>query len=106
MLVYRITLPKNKDADAFATFMRKEYFPAVHKGATRIGKVTALVLLGAAATNSAQDFLLQVGWSGLSSGGPRVDDEKVQQKFDSFGAKMVPIGSYSTVAAWHARELN
>lgn len=105
MLIYRITLPKNQDAEEFATFMRKEYFPAVHKGATRIGKVTGLVLLAPSATNATRDFLLQVGWSGLSSGGPHVDDEATQKKFDAFGVKMVAIGSFATVAAWRAREL-
>jgi hypothetical protein len=38
MLICRITLPRKVDSDVFATFMRKEYFPAVHKGATRIAR--------------------------------------------------------------------
>jgi len=45
VIIYQIRLPKRQDAEAFVKFMREEYFPAVHKGATRVGKVTDLVLL-------------------------------------------------------------
>jgi hypothetical protein len=47
MIIYQIRLPRKQDAEAFVKFMREEYFPAVHKGATRVGKVTDLVLLQA-----------------------------------------------------------
>ena len=45
MIVYQIRLPKKQDAEAFVKFMLEEYFPAVHKGPTRIGQVTDLMLL-------------------------------------------------------------
>ena len=47
MIIYQIRLPKKQDAEASVKFMHEEYFPAVHKGATRVGKVTDLVLLQA-----------------------------------------------------------
>jgi hypothetical protein len=47
MIIYQIRLPKKQDAEAFVKFMHEEYFPAVHKGATRVGKVTDLVLVQA-----------------------------------------------------------
>ena len=47
MIIYQIRLPKKEDAEAFVKFMQEEYFPAVHKGPTRIGQVTDLVLLQA-----------------------------------------------------------
>jgi len=45
MIIYQIKLPKKQDAEAFVTFMRDEYFPAVEKGPTRVGQVTDLVLM-------------------------------------------------------------
>ena len=104
MLTYEIRLPKDKDADAFAAFMRDEYFPAVHKGPTRIGQVTDLVLLRGEATNTAHKFLWLVGWSGLTGqaqSGPRVDDEAVLGKLKSFGASMRRPTVWDEVAAWH-----
>jgi len=98
MLIYKIKLAKETDPQAFVAFMDKDYIPAVHKGATRIGQVTDLVLLQGPATH---EFFWHVGWSGLSSGGVHVDDEKVQRKFDSLVGKLQPLGSYQEVAAWH-----
>lgn len=105
MFVYKIRLSKKQDAEAFATFMRREYFPAVHKGPTRVGQVTGLALFQGESTDTSYEFFWHVGWSGLSSGGPRVTDAEVRRKFDSFRAKITPLGSYSKVAAWHARDL-
>jgi len=99
MLIYKIKLAKETDPQAFVAFMDKHYIPAVHKGATRIGQVTDLVLLQGSATN---EFFWHVGWSGLSSGGARVDDAEVQSKFDSLVAKLQSLGSYQEVAAWHS----
>ena len=102
MLIYKIRLPKGKDAEAFVTFMRERYFPAVHKGATRIGQVTDLALLEGEATD---EYLWHVGWSGLSSGGPRIDNEEVQREFKAFGARLKLVGSYAEVAAWHKKRV-
>lgn len=64
MLVYQISLPKKQDAAAFVTFMRTEYLPAVHKGPTRVGQVTDLVLLQKEdeTGTAAHGFLLHVGY--------------------------------------------
>jgi len=103
MIIYQIGLPKKQDAEAFVKFMREEYFPAVHKGATRVGKVTDLVLLQAEAKGRTKgcDFFWHVGWSGLATGDVRLDDETVAGKLESFKAGIKRLGFYSEVAAWH-----
>ena len=102
MIIYQIKLPKEHDADAFATFMRKKYFPAVHKGATRIGQVTNLVLLQGKNGNLASDFFLHLDWNGLPVEDIhmmiRTDDDKINQKFRSFEARIKKIGTYMEVA--------
>ena len=102
MIIYQIRLPKKQDAVAFAKFMREEYFPAVHKGATRVGKVTDLVLLQAEAKGRTKgcDFFWHVGWSGLATGDVRLDDETVAAKLESFKARIKHLGFYSKVAVW------
>jgi hypothetical protein len=100
MLVYDIRLPKEKSPAAFGKFMRDEYFPAIHKGATRVGKVTELRLLRCESTQTKHKFLWLVGWSGLSQGGPHVDDERVGRKLDRFGATVKRLDAWEEVAAW------
>jgi len=99
MIIYQIDLPKAEDAEAFADFMRDEYLPAVHTGATRVGQVTSLSLLqGRTDTNeSAPEFILHAGWSGLSSGDIRMGDEAIQKKFTGFGASMKRLGFFREV---------
>ena len=103
MIIYQIKLPKKQDAEALVKFMREEYFPAVHKGATRVGKVTDLVLLQAEPEGRTKgcEFFWHVGWSGLATGGDRLDDETVARKLESFKARIKRLGFYSEVAAWH-----
>ena len=105
MIIYQIRLPKKQDAEAFVTFMREEYFPAVHKGATRVGQVTDLMLLQheneVEGDDVEHEFFWHVGFSGLRSGKAHVDDEKVTRKFESFKADVKRIGSHREVAAWH-----
>ena len=103
MIIYQIKLPKKQDAEAFVKFMRQEYFPAVHKGATRVGKVTELVLLQAEpeGRTTACEFFWHVGWSGLTTGRDHLDDETVARKLESFKARIKRLGFYSEVAAWH-----
>lgn len=99
MIVYQIDLPKAKDADAFATFVKDEYFPSIHKGPTRVGQVTSL-LLQSKDGNGKHQFIWQVGWSGLPDRDPHADDDNVQKKFESFGAKLNRLGTYDAVASW------
>jgi hypothetical protein len=103
MIIYQIRLPKKEDAEAFVKFMHEEYFPAVHKGATRVGQVTDLVLLQAEheGRTTGCEFFWHVGWSGQPSGKPQVDDGEVARKLESFKARIKRIGSYREVAAWH-----
>ena len=66
------------------TFMREEYFPAVHKGLTRVGQVTDLRLLEREnefeGDNLEHDFFWHVGWSGQPTGEVAIDDEAVVRK--------------------------
>ena len=104
MIIYRISLPKTTDADAFAAFMKDEYFPSIHKGPTRVGLVTSLLLLQSKDSDSKHQFLWQVGWSGLSGRDPHTDDDNVQKKFETFGAKLHRLGTYDAVASWREKQ--
>ncbi|MCM3901532.1 MAG: hypothetical protein ND866_07480 [Pyrinomonadaceae bacterium] len=103
MIIYQIKLPKTQDAKAFVSFMREEYFPAVHKGPTRVGQVTELKLLERQkdrGDDRDHEFYWHVGWSGLASGEARVDDEDVVRKFKAFKAKVKRVGFCKEVVAW------
>ena len=99
MIIYQIRLPKKQDAEAFVKFMHEEYFPAVHKGPTRVGKVTDLVLLQAepGGRTTGCEFFWHVGWDGLPSGEARVDDETVAHKLDNIRMRkrFAPNESYT-----------
>lgn len=107
MIIYQISLPKKQDAEAFVKFMCEEYFPAVHKGPTRTGQVTGLVLLQEEPEHATEgcEFFWHVGWSGLSMGGAGVDDEAVTLKLESFKARIKRIGSYEQKAAWNENDV-
>ncbi|WP_324672163.1 hypothetical protein [Hymenobacter sp. GOD-10R] len=108
MLIYHIRLPKKQDAKAFATFMREEYFPAVHKGPTRVGQVLGLLLLAreneVTSNDVAHEFIWQVDWSGISIENVRVDDAVVARKLEAFEPDIRRLGSYNKAAAWHWHE--
>ena len=99
MFITHIKLPRKQDADAFVAFMQEEYFPAVRKDALRIGQVTSLLLLQGNTTETVDEFFLQAR-EVLSK--PRVDDENVRRKFDSFEAKVDELGTFSEAAEWSA----
>ncbi len=105
MIIYQINLPDQKNSGAFVNFMREEYFPAVHKGATRVGQVTRLTLLKREnevdGDNQACEFYWLVGWNGMSAGDAHVDDEKVLDKFKAFKAEIKRIGYFKETANWH-----
>ena len=107
MIIYQIKLPKRQDAEAFVTFMREEYFPAVEKGPTRVGQVNSLVLMQEEpqGRTSGCNFFWHVGWSGLAQGDARMGDEEVGRKFESFKARVKRIGSYVEVAAWNKNDI-
>lgn len=101
-IIHRITLSDEQDADAFETFMRDEYLPAVHKGPTRVGQVTSVTLLrGVADTHQRMPtFLMNVGYDGMATGRVNVDDQAVRDKFESFGAQIERVGAFTQVAVW------
>ncbi|MGF7238915.1 MAG: hypothetical protein ACQSGP_28765 [Frankia sp.] len=101
-ILHQLTLPESADPDAFETFMRDRYFPAVHYGATRIGLITDLALWRRDVTDSRPgSFLLITGFDGLASDQlPRVDDDEVSDAFTAFGAVIAFLGDYSEVVTW------
>lgn len=105
MIIYQITLPEHKDKHAFVKFMQEDYFPSVHKEATRVGQVTNLTLLErknvSGENNQDYEFYWLVGWTGLSVGDAHVDDAKVLQKFEGFNAEIKRIGYFDEIASWH-----
>jgi hypothetical protein len=105
MIIYQIKLPKTQDAEAFVTFMNEEYFPAVHKGPSRVGQVIDLRLLQREneleGDDLKHDFLWHVHWSGQPTGEVAIDDEAVARKFEAFKAKIKRVGFYEEVATWH-----
>jgi hypothetical protein len=100
LYIDQVTLPTREDVDAFETFMRYDYLPAVHKGPTRIGQVTYLAVIRA--ENEEDGFFLHIGWDGMDMSDkiPRIDDENVQRRFESFGAAVTRVGHYTNVATW------
>jgi hypothetical protein len=94
---------KTQDAEVFVKFMHDEYFPSVHNGPTRVGQVSDLALLQEEPEGKTPgcSFFLHVAWSGLRSGGIRIDDEAVPKKFESFKARIKRLGAYAEAAAWH-----
>ena len=97
MFMIRIKLPRKQDADAFVAFMKEEYFPAVRKDALRTGRVTSLLLLQGNTTETVDEFFMHA-----TEAKPRVDDENVRRKFDSFEAKVDELGTFVEVAEWSA----
>ena len=108
MIIYQINLPKNQNTEAFVKFMREEYFPAIHKGPTRSGQVTDLVLLERQNVFEGDDvrneFYWHIGWNGLSIGNAHVDDEKIKRKLATFEVEIKRLGSYEEAAVWNVRD--
>ena len=100
-IIYQITLPERMIGETFAEFMRDEYFPAVHKGPTRVGQVARLSLLRVSEEPLSNTFFMHVYYDGLASGAPVVDDDDVKHKFESlYGAHVQRLGAFTEVAAW------
>jgi hypothetical protein len=104
-IIYQITLPERMIGETFIEFMRDEYFPAVHKGPTRVGQVTSLSLLRVSDGIKTNTFFMQISYNGLATFEIRVDDKEVQQKFETlYGKRMKRLGSYYEVAAWSEKQ--
>jgi hypothetical protein len=105
MVVFQIRLPKSQDPDAFTAFMRGTYFPAVHKGPTRLGQVESLALAQGrnehAGDDFARRFLLSVGWSGVPLEDlPRLDSDEAKAKFAAFKPQVKRLGEFAETASW------
>jgi hypothetical protein len=105
MVVLEVKLPKNKNPETFAAFMRDEYMAAVHKGPTRLGQVTSIALSQRRNHHAGDDFersfLMIAGWDGVELDHlPRVDGEDVNAKLESFKLKVKPLGEFNDIAGW------
>lgn len=102
MIIYQITIPKKENIEVFVKFMNEEYSPAVHKGQTRVGQVTYLILLEREnefeGDNVRNEFLWHVGWSGQPTGEVHIDDPEKVRRFEAFKAEVKRLGSYEEVA--------
>jgi hypothetical protein len=107
MIIYEIKLPEGQDAEVFTEFMKKEYFPGIFTGQTRVGQVQELLLLqGRTETNESETdhhFFWQVGWNGLGGGNAHTNDASLQKKFDSFHANIKRVGMFEEVAKSNKR---
>ncbi len=105
MVVLELELPKSKDPEAFAAFMRGEYMPAVRKDPTRAGVVTSVSLTQRRNLHAGDDFersfLMLVGWEGVELDSlPRIDGDAVKAKLESFKLRVTPLGEYDEIADW------
>ncbi len=100
MLIYHLQLPAHQDPKAFVKFMQAEYFPAIYKGLSRIGQVKGLVLLQGNTTSITHEFFWHV--EGQMVGDPRVENEAVQRKFESFNAQLELVGNYVQAVTWRS----
>lgn len=103
MIVYQLELPKEQDVEAFLTFMRAAYLPAIHTGPTRTGQVLGLALWqeDTESETGGQTFFLHVEWNGLGGNYARLrlDDEAVEGRLAGFGARLHRLGLYREVVS-------
>jgi hypothetical protein len=107
MVVLELKLPKNKNPETFAAFMRDEYMAAVHKGPTRRGQVSSIALSQRRNLHAREDFersfLMIVGWEGVELDTlPRIDGEAVNAKLDGFKLRVKPLGEFNDIAGWQS----
>jgi hypothetical protein len=105
MVVLELKLPKNKDPEVFAAFMRDEYMAAVRKEPTRAGVVTSISLTQRRNLHAGDDFernfLMLVGWEGVELVSlPRIDGDAVKAKLESFKLRVTPLGEFNEIADW------
>jgi hypothetical protein len=103
MVVLEIKLPKSKDPESFAAFMRDEFMPALHKGPTRAGQVLSVSFSQRQNLHAGDDFkrtfLMLVGWEGVPlTTLPRIDGEAVKARLESFKLRVKPLGEFDAVA--------
>jgi len=98
MFIYQIEIQKPEDAEAFVTFMREEYIPAVEKQQAG-GRVTGVMLLQGGNMGTSHMFFLHIRADHHPTV-PRVHDQELQHKFDSFGASVKNMGDWIPVVPW------
>jgi|SRR5215217_3550572 len=98
-IVHQLTLPAGADPEAFETFMRERYFPAVHRGPTRVGLIEDLALWRDSRTDPERTtFLLVCDFDGAAGDRmPRLDDDAVAEAFDAFRPTVTFLGTYHEV---------
>jgi hypothetical protein len=101
LILYRITIPKTLDEQQFIEFIREKYFPAVHRGPTRVGQIMGVRMLHPAAdTDSENSLYLLVDFDGLAIGQIRVDDESVVEEMEKLGAVLTRLGAFDESDVW------
>jgi hypothetical protein len=95
--IIQIELPEEHDPKEFVRFMNDEYFPAVYKGVTRTGQVSRLLLFQSDTRGTVRQFYLHAAGVMIH---PKVDDENIRRKFDSFDAEVHDLGEFFEAAEW------
>ncbi len=103
MVVLELKLPKSKNPETFAAFMRDEFMPAVRKEPTRMGQVSSVSVSQRRNLHAGDDFersfLMLVGWEGVELNTlPRIDGDAVKAKLEGFKLKVKPLGEFNEIA--------
>lgn len=104
LILYKITIPETLDQSQFIEFLKERYFPAVHRGPTRVGQITGLHFLHAEANTDGESlFYLLIDFDGLAGGQLRVDDDSAQQELEKFGAVLTHVGVFDEIDVWREK---
>ena len=77
-IMVTIRRPAGMTAAAFLKKMRRDVFPAVHKGPTRVGEIDSWTLVSEThkdATGGSERYVWLIHWGGLESAGDRLAAE-------------------------------
>jgi hypothetical protein len=101
MMIYSITLAKDKNEDDFEQFMLEKVFPAVDKRSRRDGQITSLVLLKGNNTGHTNEYLWLVG-GGVNGGAANRQVDKIK----AFGTTIAAMHDFVEIGRWSAKGQN
>ena len=100
MMIYSITLSKDKNEDDFEQFMLEDVFPAVDKRSLRSGQITSLVLLKGNNTDRTNKYQWLVE-GGINGGAANNQVDRIR----AFGAEVTPVHDFVEIGRWSAENL-
>ena len=99
MMIYSVTLSKDKNENEFERFMLDDVFPAVDKRSRRDGQISSLVLLKGNNTDHTNEYLWFVE-GGVNGGAARQQVDRIE----AYGAVVVPMLDFVEIGRWPAEE--